>query len=421
MRAIRAVAGHPVTVIVLAIGAGMLIHRLTSSTPRPGAELATQNVPPDAPATATATADPATEGAAPLAHAEPERPTAEPLVVVEERPEPVARPAPPPSPAPDPATAPLADPPPEPPPVDGLEPVSFREIWGYLMDGEDARWVETAPITDLCLFNFRLGHRGEVIGEIDPETLQLARKRGVRTHLVIASSGQKSLLHFVLNPNYRAQHRFLGDILSVVRRHEVDGLQLDFEGILPEDRWNFIAFVKRLRDRLPGDLIFSLALPAEVEVNPNRPLRYRGLADIADRFLIMVYDQHWKGGKAGSISSRDWHDRVVRHALQELPAGRVIVGLPLYGRIWQKETVARATRYPDIERLTAEYDVTIEYDADRTHHFKFQRTVTAECWFEDAATLHAKFSSASKAGAVAVGFWRLGQEDARVWPLLTTP
>jgi spore germination protein YaaH len=286
------------------------------------------------------------------------------------------------------------------------------------MAGEEERWDAGARLTDVGLFHFRLGDRGELAGKLDERTLELARSRGARTHLVIASSGQKSLLHFLLNPNYRARNSFVGEIAALARRHRVDGLQLDFESVLAEDRWHFISFLEELRALLPDGMLFSLALPARDEETPENALRYRGLAELADRFLIMVYDEHWQGGRPGSIASKGWHDRVVAHVLRELPAEKVIIGLPFYGRIWQRETVARATRYPELAGIVAEKRAEVRHDLDGTHHFTFTETVTAECWFEDAATLHAKFSAARALGARSVGFWRLGQEDPRVWGLV---
>ncbi|MBI4586072.1 MAG: hypothetical protein HY717_18845 [Planctomycetes bacterium] len=323
------------------------------------------------------------------------------------------------------ARAPAEEPkPPAPPPVDQLPAVSFQEVWGYLMPGEEERWRPEARLTDVALFSHRLDEIGQLTGKLPEKTLKLAQSRGARAHLVVASSGQRSLLHFLLEPRYGLRQQWIEDLAELARQergHPVAGFQLDLEGLRSQDRSNFLSFLRELRAALPERLIFSLALPARTAAGSNDAYPYRELAPLADRFFIMTYDEHWRDGPPGSISSKEWHDRVARHALSELPREKVVVGLPFYGRIWQLEPVARAIRHEDLGKILDQPEAKVQYDAAATHRFTFQKTVTAQGWFDDAASLHAKFSSAKALGAQAVGFWRLGQEDPRVWGLLGLP
>lgn len=307
---------------------------------------------------------------------------------------------------------------PHPPTTQGLSPVAFREIWAYLMVGEEKRWTQEAAVTDIGLFSYRLDDVGRPVGHIPASTIRLVRRRGARAHLCVASSGQKSLLHFLLDPKYGARPRFISDLVELARKVPVDGFQLDFESLRTEDREHYIAFLRDLRMRLPRGMTFSMALPARHREKLNDAFRYQNYRGLADRYFIMVYDEHWSGGEPGSVSGRDWHDRVVRHALAQLSPEKVIIGLPLYGRLWQLDTVAKATRYSQMAEIVPATFDQFEHDPDRTHHYRFTTTVRAEGWFEDATTLHRKFSSGWSLGVRAVGFWRLGQEDPRLWSLL---
>ncbi len=301
-----------------------------------------------------------------------------------------------------------------PPDIEGKPPLRFREVWAYLYRGEEDRWRPEMPITDLCLFNFGLDEVGHVEGQLDTPFLQKVQAAGVRAHLVVASSGKRSLFHFLLEPRYGVTERVVSELVDLAERYPAEGLQLDFEGLRPEDRQNLVSFIRRLRDRLRAGCILSLALPAKTKTSGSA-YHYRDLRELVDRCVIMAYDFHWKGGPPGSISPRDWHDRVVAHALKELPRTKVVIALPFYGRIWQKSRVARATRYAALDEYLRRKDVAIQYDADGSHRFTFTEVVEAEGWFEDAASLYAKLESSWRAGVRAVGFWRLGQEDPRVW------
>lgn len=307
-----------------------------------------------------------------------------------------------------------ADPPLEP---DSLPALSFAEIWAYLYRGEEEHWDESLPVTDLCLFNFRVDDTGRVEGDLDPEFAGRVRSRGVRTHLVVAASGKRSLFHFLLDPRHPARDRLLAELAELPRRYPVDGLQLDFEGLRPEERESLVAFLEIMARRLPERCIFSLAVPAKIS-SSSSAYHYRDLRSIADRFFIMAYDFHWQGGPPGPVTPKDWLGRVVTHALRELPREAVVIGLPFYGRIWQKTRVARAIRHEDLAGHLERPGVALEYDPERSHRFTYTRAVEVEGWFDDARSLHAKLRAARNAGARAVGFWRLGQEDPRIWSFL---
>lgn len=293
----------------------------------------------------------------------------------------------------------------------------FREVWAYLMPGEEALWRPGTPITDLGLFDFSLGPTGRLSGKANARAIERASREGVRTHLAIASSGNKTLLHLALSPRYGVRQALLAEIARLPRLHPVNGIQLDLEGPRAEERADLVSFVRELKAALPGDTVLSLALPAKTSDGPGAFV-YSDLAGSADRFFIMVYDQHWRGGPPGAISALDWHDRVLDCAKAHLPLGRVVVGLPFYGRVWQREQVARALKHPQAEELASGAAAEVRLDPARTHSFTFRTEVTAECWFEDADSLRTKLESARSKGFTGVGFWRLGQEDRRIWQVI---
>jgi spore germination protein len=297
------------------------------------------------------------------------------------------------------------------------EKLRFKEIWAYLMPGEESLWPEVCPITDLGLFDFSLGPTGHLTGKANLRAIERAAKIGVRAHLVIASSSNKSLLHLALSPAYGVRQALLSEIALLPRRHAVNGIQLDLEGPRAEERADLLSFVRELRGALPAGIRLSLALPAKTSDTPG-PYVYADLADLADRLFIMVYDQHWRGGPPGAISALAWHDQVLACAGQRLPREKVVVGLPFYGRVWQHEEVARALKHQKVEELVEKSGAEIRRNPDQSNSFTFRTEVTGECWFEDAASLRRKLESARAKGFPNVGFWRLGQEDRRIWEML---
>jgi spore germination protein YaaH len=295
--------------------------------------------------------------------------------------------------------------------------VRFQEVWAYLLPGEEALWSAAAPITDLALFDFSLDSAGRLKGKVNRTAMERARGRGLRTHIVVAASSGPTLLHLALSPRYPARAELLRGLTELARTSGADGLQLDFEGARSEERGDFVSFVKDLRAALPRGTVLSLALPAKTRDAPGA-IVYADLAPLADRFFIMIYDHHWRGGPPGTISGLEWHDEVLACVKGALPLPRVVVGLPFYGRVWQREEVARAVKHSRAMELAATSGATIRQDAAGGSTFTFRTEVTAECWFEDATSLRAKLASAAAKGFIHAGFWRLGQEDPAVWSVV---
>ncbi|MEM7231154.1 MAG: glycosyl hydrolase family 18 protein [Planctomycetota bacterium] len=300
-------------------------------------------------------------------------------------------------------------------------PLTFREIWGYVYGGEEKYWTESLPITDLCLFNYQVDDTGRLVGKVNPHFLRRVRARGVRTHLVVAAASKKALFHFLFSPDYPHRRRFQKSLVDLAGKHPIDGFQLDFEGLRKEDYKNFVGFLRELKSALPARLVFSLALPARTKSAPH--FHYRDFAELADRLFIMGYDFHWGGGDPGAVAPRKWLDQVLQHALTEIPRERLVFGLPFYGRVWQEQKIARATKFSDLETVIGAEgvrDLKYRYDLDTSHRATFTRQVSGEVWFDDAATLYSKLASARALGARSIGFWRLGQEDPEVWSTLRT-
>jgi len=120
----------------------------------------------------------------------------------------------------------------------------------------------------------------------------------------------------------------------------------------PQDKANFTALAVEFRHQLdelrPGYLL-TAALPAEEEYYKNFELKE--ISKYLDYVSIMAYDLHWNTEPTTNFHSALFHDRTdpskppldkrygdyaVRGFLQAgVPAGKIIFGVPFYGKGWQ--------------------------------------------------------------------------------------
>lgn len=294
-------------------------------------------------------------------------------------------------------------------------PGAFSEIWAYLMAGEEEFLDPSLPVSDIGYFGAGLSSEGQLTGVPDRRSLD-----GIytgRVHLVVADSNS-ALLHFCLNPRYPVRNRLLEDIAEAAG--EFDGVQIDFEAVRENDRENFFSFLGELKARIAPKPL-SAALYARTRDIPDDPYEYARVEPHTDRILVMAYDEHWSGGAPGPVASMDWCARVAEYARQKIPAGKLVMGLPFYGRAWGEPDPSKAYRFSTLRTHMAEKGIDLAgTGTENGHpHFAYTENVTVQVYFDNAESVFRRAELYRTGGTDKIGFWRLGQEDPAIWEKLS--
>jgi spore germination protein YaaH len=145
------------------------------------------------------------------------------------------------------------------------------------------------------------------------------------------------------NPVSRTQ--VVTAIMNLVRNNNYDGIDLDFEGFAFVDgngTWAstapaWVAFVKELSVALRAEnKLLSVSTP--YVLNPNDAQKgyyvysWAAIASVIDKLRIMTYD--YSVSKVGPLGPITWAERTVQYAVSIMPASKVFVGVPGYGRDW---------------------------------------------------------------------------------------
>lgn len=286
--------------------------------------------------------------------------------------------------------------------------VEFREIWAYLMNGDEKYLTNTLPITDLGYFGAGLNNFGKLTGV--PDIKKIASFTG-KKHLVIAEGANFALIHFCLSSEYPMREALIQAIILAAQPY--DGVQIDFEAVHGSDKENYISFLARLK-LLLGDKIFSVALPARTRTI-DEPYDYERISQLADKVIVMAYDEHWSGGSPGSIASLVWCEKVAQYAISKIGYDKLIMGLPLYGRAWSDINPAKAYRHSTISQLLIDKKIDELSRENDIPFFQYQETVTVQVYFEDVLSLLSRLRLYKTALVRGISFWKLGQEDFTVW------
>jgi spore germination protein YaaH len=290
--------------------------------------------------------------------------------------------------------------------------ISFSEVWGYLMIGEEKQINGHEPFTHIFYFSLSPDTRGRIQASIERPDIRLSNGYRPSVHLVIADLNNYSLMHFCLTKSYQVRDLLIDDIIRVSEKF--DGVQIDFEAVSPGDAGEFYDFLKTLRERLDQDKMLSIAVPARKRFVADA-YQYQMIVPCVDRMVIMAYDEHWSTSNPGPVASLSWCMDVASYVKSAIPKEKIIMGLPLYGRAWQDKKLHRAVRHNQVEELL----MTRRKKADRTidggPRFEYSERVNITVYYDDELSLMKKLLAYKDKDIDAVSFWRIGQGPSGLW------
>ncbi len=217
----------------------------------------------------------------------------------------------------------------------------------------------------------------------------------------------------------------VASIVALTKREHYAGIDLDYEDLHAGDRQAFTTFVTRLARALHAQgKVLSVAVFAKTTNAGTDPRNlaqdYAAIGRSADQVRLMAYDYHWNSSPPGPVAPISWVRAVLRYAKTQIPASKIILGVPLYGYDWAGHH-ATGISWLQALRLSRQYHATAHYDqASQAPWFRYRDASGREhtVWFENAASSRAKFDAAQGAQIGGVYLWMYGYEDTGTWSAL---
>lgn len=250
-----------------------------------------------------------------------------------------------------------------------------------------------------------------------------------------------------------SRQNIINTILSLINQYNYAGIDLDFENFAFVDgnaSWPITAplwvqFISQLSTALHAqNKILSVTAPVSFDPASGKKGYYvyswPAISPFIDRLRIMTYD--YSVATPGPIGPITWTEDAIKYAVSVIPASKVYVGIPGYGRDWITKVVgtcpvdvansikagAKAATFVlrDATNLATSYGATPTYvDKYGETTFTYQKTyvgntaaglatqctATRTVWYQDAKgyALRAQLVATYRLGGVAE--WTLGMED----------
>ncbi|RUS47530.1 DUF2062 domain-containing protein [Cohnella sp. AR92] len=258
--------------------------------------------------------------------------------------------------------------------------------------------------------------------ETDPDVLKLADRRNLAVQPLISNytddHWDEEAVHRLLQSPEK-QQELIRSLHALVTKYGESGINLDFEAVEPDDQDLLTAFVQSLTQAFHAD---GLQVTQDVPADDDA-FDYGALAQVADRLIVMMYDEHSETGDPGPIASSNWFEQSLNQL--DIPPGKMVVSMGNYGYDWiaNSKQPADNLTFGDLMELAEQSKLPVYWDDEGDNpYIRYQDGEDSHIvWFLDAATFYNQLKIVQENGFRGVALWRLGSEDPGIWSLLGKP
>ena len=277
---------------------------------------------------------------------------------------------------------------------------------------------------------FQVANRdGDLINRADPQYVEWAHNNGYQVWALVANDFSNiDDTSEILNNGLKREH-IIKQILAFAALYELDGINIDFENIYKSDKDAFTQFVRELTPLLREQ---GLVVSVDVTIPDgsdtwSKCYDRKALAETVDYVCLMTYDQTWAGSSvAGSTAQIVWVEENLKKTLREVPAEKLLLGIPLYTRLWEEAAdengkitakTGKALSINAAELLIQENNAVPVWDAESGQYIvTFEKdNKTYKMWLENEYSVNLKSSLVHKYNLAGTATWSHNFANDRVW------
>ncbi len=266
--------------------------------------------------------------------------------------------------------------------------------------------------------------------------INAAKSKNVKIVLSATLFSGSAITYFLNNNQSRVN--FIRNIIQLIKARNVNGVDINFEGIQSGQRDNLTSFMRQLRDSLKANdptYILTCA-PTDFDYRQG-DWDLAQITQICDLTFLQCYGYAYStGSQAGPVGRlQGWSSTnassFVNSALSSgAIASKTIYGMPHYGFDWPTNSPNKKAStigagsvlyYPDAKQNVIEYSRL--WDVESLNAWYRYQTVDGtwhQAWYEDPESAFYKYQFIKSKNLAGVGIWALGMDNTNkdIWNVL---
>ncbi|WP_308636054.1 glycosyl hydrolase family 18 protein [Paenibacillus silvisoli] len=274
--------------------------------------------------------------------------------------------------------------------------------------------------------------KGNISSKADMHYVQWAHNRGMQVWALFSNGFDPDRTTAALaSANTRLQ--IIRQLAAFAEMYKLQGINIDFENVNTADKANLVQFVRELTP-----LMHEQNVAVSIDVTPKSNsemwslfLDRGALGKVVDYMMIMAYDEHWASSpKSGSVASLPWTEQSIARIIEEdgVPANKVVLGMPLYARLWTEKKDAsgavdvssKALGMEAVQGIINERKLKPVFDAESGQNYvEYQADGALQrIWLEDAVSVKARIALVKKYGLAGAATWQRQFQTDDIWAII---
>ena len=272
---------------------------------------------------------------------------------------------------------------------------------------------------------------GNITNIADPNYVRWAHNRGYQVWALFSNNFDPDITTEML-ADYDTRMKVIKQLLSFAELYDLQGINLDFENVYLRDKDRFTQFVRELTPLAHEQ---GLVISVDVTVRGGSEMwslfyDRKALAETVDYMILMGYDEHWASSPvAGSVASLSWAEKGITDIMtyDDVPASKMILGVPFYTRLWAEELVdgqvkvsSRALYMSGAQNIVEEKGLTPVFDEKSGQNYVSYEEdgITYKMWLEDEQSMRARAEIVKRLDLAGIASWRRGFETPNIWGVI---
>lgn len=219
--------------------------------------------------------------------------------------------------------------------------------------------------------------------------------------------------------------KIIEQLITTAKEVGLDGINVDFESITEEAAPHYVQFIRELSiDCRKEGLVLSVDNPVPQPYNLYYNRKEQGI--VADYVIIMGYDEHYSGDtQAGSVASLGFVKDGIEQTLREVPAEKVINGIPFYTRVWietygSSNVTSEVLGMDGADNYVKEHQMDTYWDSNSGQNVAVLDGTDAlyQIWLEDEESIEEKMKLIQEHELAGAAAWKLGFERDSIWEII---